>query len=453
MTPVPYALQTRGISVDSAGKVGIGTTEPQSKLSVVGGGMEVLAQDSGEPVSISSGVFGVLNSNQDTMMEVGESPSEYITFYNNLDVVMSMKNGNVGIGTDSASGSMWPDSTTLEIAGNAPSIVFDDQVGMYQEDFEISNGGDKVIMRDATDSINIMTIALTGSIEGNVGIGTTNPLSNLSVGGSGESGVGVYGVGLGSGIYGEALYVGVVGRAIQGVHGEGSSYGVYGLCNDDFDLNIGVYANGGSSGSNNAYAVQGKVSRDGTGTYYSGHFSDDGVGGAYLGLYADVRTGGPIDLAEYILDTYADTEHGDVLVADPDNNESVVKADKAFDSSVVGIVSTKPHMVMGVELIMDEETGEMYEDVDAAQLSLAGRVPVKVTDENGPIQRGDMLTTSSTPGHAMKWTLIDVAQAQDFEELKSILAENEKRRNAILGKALEPHESGDGKIIALLSLQ
>jgi hypothetical protein len=300
-------------------------------------------------------------------------------------------------------------------------------------------------MRDATDSINIMTIALTGSIEGNVGIGTTNPLSNLSVGGSGESGVGVYGVGLGSGIYGEALYVGVVGRAIQGVHGEGSSY--------DFDLNIGVYANGGSSGSNNAYAVQGKVSRDGTGTYYSGHFSDDGVGGAYLGLYADVRTGGPIDLAEYILDTYADTEHGDVLVADPDNNESVVKADKAFDSSVVGIVSTKPHMVMGVELIMDEETGEMYEDVDAAQLSLAGRVPVKVTDENGPIQRGDMLTTSSTPGHAMKWTLIDVAQAQDFEELKSILAENEKRRNAILGKALEPHESGDGKIIALLSLQ
>ncbi|MEK7590933.1 MAG: hypothetical protein AAB489_01865, partial [Patescibacteria group bacterium] len=37
-------------------------------------------------------------------------------------------------------------------------------------------------------------------------------------------------------------------------------------------------------------------------------------------------------------------------------------------------------------------------------LALAGRVPVMVSDENGPIRPGDLLTTSSTPGVAMKAT-------------------------------------------------
>jgi len=80
-------------------------------------------------------------------------------------------------------------------------------------------------------------------------------------------------------------------------------------------------------------------------------------------------------------------------------------------------------------------------------------VPVKVNDENGPVKRGDLLTTSSTPGHAMKWTLLDVNEAKDFEGLKVILAENEKRRNAVIGKALEEHISGTGTIVVLISLQ
>jgi len=141
------------------------------------------------------------------------------------------------------------------------------------------------------------------------------------------------------------------------------------------------------------------------------------------------------------------------VVADPENDESVIKADKSYDSTVVGIVSTQPHMVMGMELVMDEETGQLYEDVDATMLALTGRVPVKVTDGNGPIKRGDLLTTSSQAGYAMKWTLIDVSLAEDFEQLKAMLAENEKRRNAVVAKALENHDSGDGKIMALVNLQ
>ena len=61
-------------------------------------------------------------------------------------------------------------------------------------------------------------------------------------------------------------------------------------------------------------------------------------------------------------------------------------------------------------------------------VALAGRVPVKVTDENGPIQKGDLLTTSGKPGYAMRFSLLDPSNAKDFSELKLMLKENESGR-------------------------
>jgi len=186
---------------------------------------------------------------------------------------------------------------------------------------------------------------------------------------------------------------------------------------------------------------------------YSGRFTGSVSAGIYHGLYADLRSGDAIDVAEYIYDTHGDTEAGDVLVADPDNKESVIRSQQPYQASVLGVVSTDPHMVMGMDLVVDEQTGESIPDVSATRLALTGRVPVKVTDENGTIRPGDLLTTSSTEGHAMKWSLLDVSTAKDFEELKSMLAENERRRNAVIGKAVGSHSSGTGKVMVLISLQ
>ena len=53
----------------------------------------------------------------------------------------------------------------------------------------------------------------------------------------------------------------------------------------------------------------------------------------------------------------------------------------------------------------------------------------------------------------MKWTLLDVNKAKDFDELKMMMAENELRRHTVIGKALEAHKGGTGKIVVLISLQ
>ncbi|MBA4321982.1 MAG: hypothetical protein C0408_04120, partial [Odoribacter sp.] len=204
------------------------------------------------------------------------------------------------------------------------------------------------------------------------------------------------------------------------------------------------------------YGVRSYIQRNKVGGYYySGYFNDDGgTNGTYYGLYADVRSGGAIDVAEYIFDTYGNTEPADVVVADLFTKESVIKSTKPYQSEVLGVISTEPHMTMGMDLIVDEKTGEAKKGVKATRLALTGRVPVNVTGENGPVNPGDYLTTSSTPGFSMKWSLLDVNAATDFADLKRILVENERRRNAIIGKAVESFSgSGTAKIMMLISLQ
>ncbi|MCI2429964.1 hypothetical protein LM604_04870, partial [Candidatus Acetothermia bacterium] len=65
-------------------------------------------------------------------------------------------------------------------------------------------------------------------------------------------------------------------------------------------------------------------------------------------------------------------------------------------------------------------------------LALLGRVPVKATTENGPIRVGDLLTSSSRPGYAMR------------------CSDATKCEGAIIGKALEPLNQNEDLILMLL---
>jgi len=86
---------------------------------------------------------------------------------------------------------------------------------------------------------------------------------------------------------------------------------------------------------------------------------------------------------------------GDAVSIDPTLQAGVQKTTKAYDPDAIGIISTDPGLVMG-------KTEESC--AKPVLVALAGRVPLAVSLENGPIKPGDELTASSTPGVAMKAT-------------------------------------------------
>ena len=68
-------------------------------------------------------------------------------------------------------------------------------------------------------------------------------------------------------------------------------------------------------------------------------------------------------------------------------------------------------------------------------LAVVGIVPCKASAENGPIEPGNLLVASSTPGRAMKGT------------------DRNRMLGAVVGKALEPLREGKGVVQVLVTLQ
>lgn len=114
-------------------------------------------------------------------------------------------------------------------------------------------------------------------------------------------------------------------------------------------------------------------------------------------IHATAYTCGATDIAERI-PVEEPLQAGDVVVTSTENAGAVMKSIKAYDASVIGIVSSNPAIILG-----ETEKGEANEvTIDGLPIALAGRVPVCVVNENGSIQSGDLLVTSSTPGCLMK---------------------------------------------------
>lgn len=101
------------------------------------------------------------------------------------------------------------------------------------------------------------------------------------------------------------------------------------------------------------------------------------------------------DLAEMYTTSDASIEPGDVVSIDSNLQTGMKKSTGMYDQNVIGIVSTRPGIVIG---------SVNKEGVKALPVALSGRVPVKASAQNGPIKAGDYLTTSSIPGVAMKAT-------------------------------------------------
>lgn len=100
---------------------------------------------------------------------------------------------------------------------------------------------------------------------------------------------------------------------------------------------------------------------------------------------------GGADLAE----NYASSDNalpGELVSIDPAKPQAVKRSSGQYQSNLIGVVSTAPGFVAGSYT------------ATSVPVALAGRVPVKLSTENGPINQGDYLTSSSIPGYAMKAT-------------------------------------------------
>jgi hypothetical protein len=118
---------------------------------------------------------------------------------------------------------------------------------------------------------------------------------------------------------------------------------------------------------------------------------------------------------------------GTVMVVS--ENGALRESHQSYDKRVAGVIagagSYRPGIVLGKR---DTLTNRL-------PIGLLGKVYCKVDAESSPIEVGDLLTTSCTPGHAMK----------AGDPFKSF--------GAVLGKALSPLKSGQGLIPILISLQ
>ncbi len=207
--------------------------------------------------------------------------------------------------------------------------------------------------------------------------------------------------------------IGIFGYAMPDKTGD-NSYGVYGYGEN------GLYGYGMNGQGVYGYGLNGVVGKSDTpgGAGVMGICSGTGCYGfyteqkSYLGKGSDVAEG---------IGVSKDVGAADVVVADPSKKEAVRKSSKAYDTSVIGIISTDP------SLELKKEKGQL-------PLALTGRVPVKASAENGAIKPGDLLTTSNTPGHVMKCN----------DKLKCY--------GAIVGKALSSLDEGTGKVIAIVTL-
>jgi len=112
---------------------------------------------------------------------------------------------------------------------------------------------------------------------------------------------------------------------------------------------------------------------------------------------------------------------GDVVVADAEYPGHCRLARAASDAAVIGVVVPDPAADAAIL------AGE-----DRTAVALAGAVRVKADASYGAIRVGDLLTTSPTPGHAMRST--------------------DHAAGTVLGKALEPLASGTG-VIRILVMQ
>lgn len=135
------------------------------------------------------------------------------------------------------------------------------------------------------------------------------------------------------------------------------------------------------------------------------------------------------DLAEKFPTSGGKVEPGMVMEIDPENSGLLRMARGAYNQRVAGVVSGANDFPAGAIL------GHLPGYEEAPPIALSGRVWTCCDATEHAIGLGDLLTTSATPGHAMR------------------ASDRERSHGAIIGKAMTTLKSGKGLVLVLVNLQ
>jgi len=259
---------------------------------------------------------------------------------------------------------------------------------------------------------------------------------------------GIYGVNQATGAHGSSAPTGngvlgfshvSDGAGVLGAHGSGGHglIGTGGFGTTGLGTVIGVW--GIAQGTGWAGYFSGPLRVDGKSwlseTEVQGNLKVDGavdVAGD-VNVAGDVKVAGDVqlvnaDIAErFEVESAVSCAPGTVMVIG--DTGALAPCNRRYDKRAVGVVSGAGTLRAAITL------GTSREVTRTATIALVGTAYCSVDADLAPIEVGDLVTTSDTPGHGMK----AVDAARSF--------------GAIIGKALAPLSSGRGMVPILLALQ
>jgi len=265
--------------------------------------------------------------------------------------------------------------------------------------------------------------------------GETNSPNNALV--AGVTGIAINPEGSGPGVLGQTngSGPGVLGMSakdigVTGFHGDPH---LEGILLPDLEK-VGVFGASENGAGVMGYASRPSADADVFGVAAFGGLLASAVNNSLAGKFeGNVQVDGDIlltgaDCAEHFDVADADAlEPGTVMVI---NNDGILEQSaQPYDKKVAGVISGAGNHKTGI--VLDKQPSEE----NRKPIALIVKVNCKVDACYSPVEVGDLLTTSSTPGHAMK------------------ASEPEKAFGSIIGKALRGLRQGQGLIPILIALQ
>jgi hypothetical protein len=331
--------------------------------------------------------------------------------------------------------------------------------------FEIDNTFDPPPLGDITPGSTpppmgaIAGVSVLGyGVSGTTTNGSAGVLGNCSGSGAGVSGTSTSGTGV-SGNSSSGFGIQGTSQGNDAVNGTSSSPAHAGVAGHNGSGGYGVY---GSSPNAGGTGGLGGIGVYGSGAKYAGQFDGSVLVTGQLGVNhgAAEYAISVIGSSNFIGDISMTGSHtvggnvnvtGDVILSGNDcaedfdvvpdalmgpgtvmvltENGALQPSQNAYDKKVAGVVSGAGEYRPGLIL------GRCDSSQERVPLALVGKVYCKVDAQYGPVEIGDLLTTSPTPGHAMR------------------AADSLKAFGAVIGKALRRLETGQAQIPILAALQ